>query len=343
MNALEKIIHSQIAQHGPMDVGQFMAMALSHPEHGYYVCRDPIGGDGDFVTSPEVSQMFGEVLGAWAAHSWMQMGMPSEFILLECGPGRGTLMADMLRGCAGVNGFLDAAQVHLIEVSAQLKARQAQVLTDYEPQWHARLDDVPSDLPIIIIANEFLDALPFRQLVYLDGTWHERMVGVKGDALVFTTRPSPQALWPQFGTPKVGDIYEFSAPRLNFMEAVCSRLKEGTGAALFIDYGHGKSAFGDTFQAVKGHAFSDVLNNAGEADLTSHVDFEPLYDVVKAQDCIAQPLMEQGDFLKMLGIEARAAYLREKGGASVIQDLYRLTEAGEMGAMFKVMDIRYGF
>jgi len=343
MNDLETIIHAQIAQHGPMDVGQFMAMALSHPKHGYYVSRDPIGWSGDFITAPEVSQMFGEVLGAWAAHSWMQMGSPSEFVLLECGPGRGTLMADMLRASAGVDVFIDAARVHLVEVSPALKAKQAEVLDVYNPQWHDDLNTVPANLPIIVIANEFLDALPFRQLIYLDGDWHERMIGVDGDSLRFTTRPAPQVLWPQFGKPRAGDIYEFSAPRLNFVEAVCARMKEREGAALFIDYGHGGSAFGNTLQAVKDHAFCGVLDHVGNADLTSHVDFEPLYDVVKAQDCIAQPLMEQGDFLTMLGIEARAAYLVNKGGEDIDKDLHRLIAADQMGAMFKVMDVRYGF
>ncbi|NCT41144.1 MAG: SAM-dependent methyltransferase [Alphaproteobacteria bacterium] len=343
MNSLETIIHNQIMQHGPMDIGQFMAMALSHPKHGYYVSRDPIGSAGDFVTAPEISQMFGEVVGAWAAHSWVQMGAPEAFVLLECGPGRGTLMADVMRACAGIDGFCDAAQVHLIEVSPELRAKQGEVLAGYDPIWHDGLGGVSDDLPILVIANEFMDALPFRQLIYLDGAWHERVVSVKEDALVFTTRPAPEVLWPQFGSPHFGGIYEFSAPRLNFVDAVCARLKAHHGAALLIDYGHASSAFGDTFQAVKGHEFADVLSNVGDVDLTSHVDFEPLYEVAKTQGCIAQPLMEQGDFLRIMGIEARAAYLAQKGAKGIEADLMRLIDVGEMGALFKVMDVRYGF
>jgi len=343
MNSLEKIIHNQIAQHGPMDVGQFVALALGHPAHGYYMKQDPLGRSGDFVTAPEVSQMFGEVIGAWAAHSWMQMGSPSEFILLECGPGRGTLMADMMRATNGLPAFHEACHLHLLEMSPALKVKQGEVLADFNPQWHDSLESVPDDMPIIVIANEFLDALPFRSLVYLDGAWFERVVDVSNGALVFGTRPCPQALWPQFGEPRVGDIYEFSSPRVSMIEALCGRMKEHGGAGLFIDYGHAKSAFGDTFQAIKGHRYSDPLFDVGSADLTSHVNFELLYHVAEGVGCIAQPLMEQGDFLKMMGIEARAAYLKDKGADTIEKDLHRLIDRGEMGSLFKVMDVRYGY
>jgi NADH dehydrogenase [ubiquinone] 1 alpha subcomplex assembly factor 7 len=343
MNSLEKVILSQIEQHGPMEIGQFMSLALGHPEYGYYMKQDPFGRSGDFVTAPEVSQMFGEVLGAWTAHSWMQMGSPDSFVLLECGPGRGTLMADVMRATKNVPVFHDACQLHLLEMSPVLRDVQGKTLADYTPQWHNVLDEVPQGLPIIVLANEFLDALPFRQLVYLEGAWHERVVGVLGDQLAFVTKPCPKALWPQFGAPQADDVFEFSTARISFVEQLCQRMKADQGAALFIDYGHGKSAFGDTFQAMKGHEYVSVLEDVGNADLTSHVDFEPLLTLAAAQDVKAEPLMEQGAFLKMLGIEARATYLRDKGAENIEKDLHRLIDPDEMGSLFKVMDMRYGF
>jgi SAM-dependent MidA family methyltransferase len=346
MNPLDKLIQQQIAQHGAMDVGQFMAMALGHPEHGYYMKQDPFGRSGDFVTAPEVSQMFGEILGDWAAHSWMQMGTPSECILLECGPGRGTLMADMMRATRNVPGFHEACSVHLLEMSPALKAKQAERLGAYEPQWHDNLQSLPEGVPIITVANEFLDALPFRQLIY-SGGWQERVIDVQDDAFVFSTRPCPKVLWPQFGKPKEGDMYEFSMPRRSFIEQLSARMVETNGAAIFIDYGHGRSAFGDTFQAIKGHEYADVLDNVGDADLTSHVDFEPLYAIAEKVGVHFQPMMEQGAFLKALGIDARAAYLsgkaNEEQGMKIEKDLHRLTDRDEMGSVFKVMDLRYGF
>lgn len=343
MNSLEAIIHQQIANHGPMDVGQFMGIALGHPAYGYYMKQDPIGRAGDFVTAPEVSQMFGEILGAWAAHSWIQMGSPESFILLECGPGRGTLMVDMMRASRNVPGFHDACHVHLLETSPVLKAKQAEALADYAPQWHTALDDVPEGLPILVIANEFLDALPFRQLVYIENAWYERVINADRDVLAFSTKPCPKALWPKFGEPKAGDVYEFSSVRVSMIEALCRRMKANGGAGLMIDYGHGKSAFGDTFQAIKGHEYADLLKDVGDVDLTSHVDFEPLQMLAQAQGCDVQPLIEQGDFLRTLGIGARATYLMDKGSATAEKDLHRLTDVDEMGSLFKVMDVRYGF
>ncbi|MFK7839080.1 MAG: class I SAM-dependent methyltransferase [Bdellovibrionales bacterium] len=343
MSALEDIIKRQIFENGPIDISQFMALALSHPEHGYYVCRDPIGRKGDFVTAPEISQMFGEIIGAWAAHSWMQMGRPEAFGLVECGPGRGALMADVLRACSNVEGFVEAADIHLIEINKALRSKQAMELDGYQPQWHSDFGSIPSDIPIIVIANEFLDALPFRQLVFMDGSWKERVVGVQDDVFVFMSRPVPLVLLPKFGQPKEGDVYEFSSARINFVEMICSYLESQKGVAIFIDYGHGRSEFGDTFQAVKRHECVDVLSNVGQADLTSHVDFDVLYDSVEKSKCVAQPLITQGDFLKALGIEVRAEYLKVKGAKTVEGDLHRLISEDEMGAVFKVMDVRYGF
>ena len=343
MNVLEQLMATHIAQHGPLDVGQFMSFALSHPEHGYYMKADPFGRGGDFVTAPEVSQMFGEVLGAWSAFQWEAMGRPDDFVLLECGPGRGILMADMLRATQAVQGFYDAAQITLMEISPVLKKEQGDVLTDYQPRWIESLQELPSEVPVIAIGNEFLDALPFRQLEYKQGRWVERVIGFQDDAFTFIHRDAPKAFWPDFGAPHNGDIYEFSSARLGFISQLCERIKETKGAGLFIDYGHGKSGFGDTFQAVKQHGYADILSDVGDVDLTSHVDFEPLLSAVTDVGGIVQPLLDQGDFLRMMGIEARVNYLKSKGAQDIDQDLARLVADDQMGTLFKVMDFRYGY
>ena len=342
---LESIIKSHIQQYGPMDIGAFMTLALGHAEHGYYMKQDPLGAAGDFVTAPEVSQMFGEMIGAWAAQTWMQMGAPARFILLECGPGRGTLMADALRATKNVAGFHDALAVHLLETSPILRDRQAEALNGYAVEWHESLEGVPEDYPIIVIANEFFDALPLRQLFYQNGAWHERVIGIENDALVFGLRAVPQTLWPSFGAPKEGDIYEFSPARESIMQALVQRIKAHGGAGLFIDYGHTKSAFGDTFQAVYRHEYADVLAHVGDADLTSHVDFEALCGGARNVGLQVERVVEQGAFLSALGIDVRAQALARAApekADNLQKDLHRLVNSDEMGSLFKVMGVRYG-
>ncbi len=316
---LEDIIKEKIRENGPMSVGAFMELVLGHPEHGYYMKQDPLGQAGDFVTAPEVSQLFGEMIGVWAADIWMQMGRPEKFTLLECGPGRGTLMADMLRATKKVQGFHDAACVHLLEVSPALKEKQAEALGGIEVRWHEELESVPDDCPIIVIGNEFLDALPFQQFV----GEQERMIALEGEALVFTHD---------------GEIVEKSPARCKFVWDVCARLKAQQGAALFIDYGYLKSAAGDTFQAVKGHEYVDVLSDIGNADLTSHVDFEALACGVDVNVCGP---VTQGAFLRNLGIETRASMLKQKASEqqaeTVEKGLHRLIDSDQMGALFKVI------
>lgn len=353
MSALEDIIKSQIAQNGPMDMGAFMGLALGHPEHGYYNTRDPFGVDGDFVTAPEISQMFGELVGVWVADCWMRLGSPARFVLLEAGPGRGTLMADALRATRKVDGFHEAAEVHLLEMSPVLKAVQARALDGVDVAgrviWHESLESVPQDVPMIVIANEFFDALAVRQLIYQGGGWHERVVGIEGDALVFGLRACPMALWPQFGKPREGDVFEFSPARENFMIALAARVKSQNGAGLVIDYGHMRSGFGDTVQGVSKHKFEDVLNHIGGIDITSHVDFEVLGDVCESQG-VSYSWATQGEFLRSIGIEMRAAALKQTGKQAggeameeaIEKDLQRLVGADQMGELFKVMGVYHG-
>lgn len=330
-------MRQHITQHGPMDVGTFMSLALGHPQHGYYMKQDPFGAAGDFTTAPEISQMFGEMVGAWMADIWIQMGSPDDFILLECGPGRGTLMRDMMRATAAAKGFHEACNIHLLEMSPVLKDAQDEALKDYGVIWHDTLESVPAHKPLIVIGNEFLDALPFRQLMWGDGQWHERVIGLEGEQLTFGLRAaSPDLVAHAPVMANDGDIYEVAPVRQNFVHQVSQRLEAQGGAALFIDYGHMKSGIGDTFQALYKHEYVDVLSHIGDADLTAHVDFESLMEEAHAIGAV-----EQGIFLKRLGIEHRAQMLSQKASAQQAKDiqsaLHRLTHPDEMGTLFKVI------
>ncbi len=333
--SFEDYLKREISHNGPMDVGTFMGLAVGH----YYNSRDPLGAAGDFTTAPEISQMFGEMLGAWAADCWMKMGQPSPFLLVECGPGRGTLMADALRATAKVPGFHDAAEVTLIEMSDTLKAKQRQALDGYEVQWCGGLAELPDEMPMILLANEFLDALPVRQLEYRGGKWQERVVGLDGqDALQFGLVPADaamMALAPKGG--KDGDVAEIAPVRDAFVRDVCAREQS---VALFIDYGYAEG-HGDTLQAMRAHKFVPVLAGVGDADLTAHVDFAALARA--AQGAQVYGPAGQGEFLQRLGIAQRAAMLRQRANAAQAEDidkgLARLTAPAEMGELFKVMAV----
>lgn len=344
---LEGIIIQHIKDNGAMSIGDYMAMALGHPEHGYYMTRDPFGAEGDFTTAPEISQLFGEMIGVWVADVWQQMGAPSEFTLLECGPGRGTLMADILRATRHVPGFGEAAQVFLMEVSPVLKEMQGWRLKDYAPTWIETVDEIPQGKPLIVIGNEFLDALPFLQFQKGVDGWEERIVDVKDGQLCFGTREADGEMLElipfHIREKSAGSIFEFAPNRIGFLSAVSKVFEKNGGAGLFIDYGHKKAAVGDTFQAVKKHESVDVLSHIGEADLTSHVDFEMLVRGVKV--AVHGPV-QQGQFLKALGIDLRATALLKHANEGQAQDmqkaLYRLTSPGEMGELFKVIGLSSG-
>lgn len=349
-NPLEEFLIKQIGLHGPMSIDQFMSVALGHPEYGYYMKQDPLGRGGDFITAPEVSQMFGEMLGAWVADVWVQMGSPEKFTFLECGPGRGTLMADMMRAAKGVPGFHEACAVHLLETSLALKEKQAQSLKDYAPAWHDTLESVPDDVPVICVGNEFLDALPVRQFEKTEDGWCERVIAHEDGAFVFARRAQQEnpVLIPERARKKArpGDVCEVGAAAASFMQNLCALLKATSGAALFVDYGHEKSAPGDTLQAVHRHEYCDVLEHIGDADLTAHVDFDVLADICFDSQMNVQGPVEQARFLKALGIVQRAEKLSAAADARQKADiglaLQRLTDADQMGSLFKVMGISYG-
>ena len=343
MTPLGREIRDRIAADGPITLERYMALALGHPRFGYYMTRDPLGVSGDFTTSPEISQMFGELIGLWAAETWSIMGRPDGLRLVELGPGRGTLMADALRALRVLPAFRDAATVHLVETSPPLRAAQARTLegSGAEVSWHACLDEVPAG-PALVIANEFFDALPIRQLVQTDTGWHERVVGLGPDgALVLGLAPDPDGRITNPG--RTGDILEINEAGLAIAHALAGRLVAEGGAALVIDYGHLASAPGDTLQAVRRHGFADPLADPGEADLTAHVDFAALARAVREAGAAVHGPATQRDFLRSLGIDARAARLRhgaspEQAGA-VEAALHRLTggEPGQMGELFKVV------
>lgn len=334
--SLQDLLLARIAATGPMTVADYMADCLLHPVHGYYTTRDPLGAAGDFTTAPEISQMFGEMLGLCLAQSWVDQGRPAPFALVELGPGRGTLMADVLRVARAVPGFTDAAQVHLVEASAPLRAAQARALAGHAPKWHDHIDTLP-DLPTFLLANEFLDALPIRQHVRDGAAWRERLVTDLGGTLTF-------ALGPPMPVPELahidapdGTLVERCPALPGIIASIADRVAKG-GAALFIDYGHWRSQ-GDTLQALRNHTPENPLAHPGEADLTAHVDFEA---IARAADPARLSVMtRQGVFLERLGITPRAQTLaRSLSGPALdahIAAHRRLTHPSEMGDLFKVI------
>jgi SAM-dependent MidA family methyltransferase len=345
---LEAVIRRRIAVSGPMPVAQYMTLCLTDPQHGYYATRDPFGAQGDFVTAPEVSQMFGELIGLWAAATWKLMGSPENVRLVELGPGRGTMLADALRAVQIVPDFRKALVLHLVEISPVLRARQQLALdaTGVPMYWHAALEEVP-DGPVIILANEFIDALPVHQAVMCVDGWHERMVKLADNGgLQFSHSRDPIPLFEQMLPPRlrnapIGAIFEWRADRIAL--EIGRRVVRSPGAALVIDYGHVQSAAGDTFQAVAKQARANPLQSPGMIDLTAHVDFQALANAAESLGARVHGPIEQGQFLRRLGIESRADGLRKASSPGQVGDidsaLKRLTSeaATGMGRLFKAI------
>jgi NADH dehydrogenase [ubiquinone] 1 alpha subcomplex assembly factor 7 len=345
LSEIKRLIRST----GPMPVWRYMELCLMHPRHGYYLSRDPLGREGDFTTAPEVSQMFGELLGLWAASVWKVMGSPPLLRLIEIGPGRGTMMVDALRALRVLPPLHQALSVHLVEVNPLLREKQRQALSALrEISWHDTIDDVP-DGPSIILANEYFDVLPIHQMVKRETGWHERTVELDNNAnLVFGADSDPvphfEALLPPLvRAAPAGAVFEWR-PDAEIMKIAC-RVRDQDGAALIIDYGHARSDAGDTFQAIARHSYTDPLKNPGQADLTAHVDFEALARAAESIGAAVHGPVAQGDFLRRLGIETRAASLMAKASPEVCEDIAgamrRLVEGGTggMGEIFKVMAI----
>jgi SAM-dependent MidA family methyltransferase len=339
MTALADLLLRRIRLSGPLTIADYMADCLLHPDHGYYTTRPPFGAEGDFITGPEISQMFGELLGLCLAQAWQDQGAPAAFALAELGPGRGTLMADVLRATRHVPGFHAAARVVLIEASPALRARQQATLTPHPVQWADSIDALPG-APLFLLANEFFDALPIRQFQRHTDGWQERLVGERDGGLAFglscATRMA--ALEHRLADTVPGDIVETCAPAQAIVADIAQRIDRFGGAALLIDYGDWHSR-GDTLQALRRHAFADPLADPGEADLTAHVDFEALAQA--AAPCTATGPVPQGVLLERLGITARAqALARRMTGAALTAHIgahRRLTHPEEMGKLFKAL------
>lgn len=346
MTPLEARIRAEIRQNGPVSVERYMTLCLFDPDLGYYTNREPFGAAGDFTTAPEISQMFGEMLAAWWVSARQAMGLP-DLALAEIGPGRGTLMRDMLRTISKLDkGALPDA--HLVETSPRLTLVQQENLKGLDAgiSWHASPETLPA-WPLGIVANELFDAVPAAQYVKTGQGWLERSVRIGGaDQLEFGVgmqRLDESALPSGHAAQPPGQIVEHAPERMHLLRTLARRLKVQGGFALFIDYGNADSGFGDTLQAVKRQKYAGVFDDPGEADLTIHVDFASLAAVARAEGLAVHEIMNQGDFLKACGIEARAQRLKsgvDAAAADLIDSaLRRLTDNSQMGSLFKVLCI----
>ena len=345
LSEIKKLIKSS----GPIPVWRYMELCLMHPSYGYYLSRDPLGREGDFITAPEVSQMFGELLGLWTASVWKAIGSPPLLRLIEMGPGRGTMMADALRALRVLPPLYQALSIHLVEVNPVLRDKQKAALSgSLNITWHDTIDDVP-DGPSVIFANEYFDVLPIHQAVKSENGWHERTVELDDSGkLAFGAASDPiprfEVLLPAWvRAAPVGAVFEWR-PDAEIMK-IASRVRDQEGAALIIDYGHLRSDAGDTFQAISRHSFTDPLKDPGQADVTAHVDFQALVRAAEDLGAGVHGPVPQGDFLKRLGIETRAISLMSKANHIVADDvssaLKRLIGGGRggMGQLFKVLGI----
>ena len=346
----------RIAVQGPLTVAEYMAEVLGHPRFGVYACRDPIGAAGDFTTAPEISQMVGELVGLWCAVVWRSMGEPDPVRLVELGPGRGTLMADALRAAREVPAFRAAVRLHLVETSARLRTGQRRVLAECglqrEPAWHESFAGVPGG-PLVVVANEFFDALPIRQFQRTRTGWCERLVGTDAGRLQFVLAPSPPIpsippippIPPNLRGAPIGSVVEARPAAAGIAHDLGRRVSRFGGAALIVDYGHAESAVGDTLQAVRRHRYHDPLDAPGTADLTAHVDFQALARAAADGGARTWGPVPQGRFLEGLGIGARAGALSGDATPGQAADIRaarrRLVDPAEMGTLFKVLAVAH--
>jgi NADH dehydrogenase [ubiquinone] 1 alpha subcomplex assembly factor 7 len=349
MTPLEDLIREMIVENGPMSLETYMSFALGHPVHGYYASKMPLGESGDFITAPEISQIFGELIGLWCVAVWRAMGEPKPLLLVELGPGRGSLMADALRAARIAPDFLGAIDLNLVETSEVLQRSQRVALNDspVAARWHRTAEDLPSG-PAIIVANEFFDCLPVRHFVRGPDGWHERLVGLDGEerlcfGLALDAEPGLAAP----GEP--GQVIEAGLAGARLMTRLAARIAAEGGALLVIDYGYDTSGRGETLQAVKRHRFADPLRDPGEADLTTHVDFCGLSRAARAAGAEAHGPVPQGEWLARLGIHERAAKLRRHAGVdqrvAIDAAVRRLAGGGDspgatdMARLFKVLAV----
>ena len=342
MQLLDRI-KRQIAEDGPLTIASYMAICLGDTKSGYYTTSKPFGRKGDFITAPEISQMFGELIGVWCVAMWRNIGAPKRFNLVEMGPGRGTLMADLLRAAAMDQGFMDGVQIRLLEISERLRKEQKRTLLEHldKVAWVDTPEEI-DEAPTLFVANEFLDAVPFHQYVKSGDAWQERMVALQDGELTFMAGAGlcdPAVLPLDAAQQSVGMIFETAPAREGVVARIASHINLFSGAALLIDYGNLQSGFGDTFQAVSAHEFADPLQKSGHVDLTSHVDFSAFEDVAKGD--VQAAMTTQGEFLLNMGLLERAGMLgHNKSPAEQItlqSAAERLAGPKAMGEIFKVM------
>jgi len=348
MSPLGELLARRIRIAGPITVAEYMAEALGHPQYGYYKQGDPFGLAGDFITAPEISQMFGELLGAWCATTWQAIGRPA-VRLVELGPGRGTLMADALRGTRNVPGFHAAVDLHMVETSPYLRGRQAETLRQAAPAivpyWHDTFDQVP-DGPLLLVTNELFDALPIHQFEFQGGRWLERVIDVDGSGgLAFALRP-PGAAFALMAPPqpaRQGLVVETCPAGIALAAAIGRRVAAHGGAALIVDYGHDGTGSGDSLQAVRRHRKHGVLTEPGTADLAAHVDFGALARAAREAGAAVYGPIAQNTLLERLGIKLRAAMLERNATPAQAADIRTATERllhlEQMGTLFKALAI----
>jgi SAM-dependent MidA family methyltransferase len=356
MSKLKARLADQIKANGPLSLAAYMNAALSDPKEGYYMRRAPFGapsaGGGDFTTAPEISQMFGELIGAWCVDLWARSGAPKPVNLVELGPGRGTLMADICRTASRHSDFTKNLNVHFVETSPTLRAEQKQRVA--QASWHDSLATVPDDALTLVIANEFFDALPITQHARTKTGWQEITVTLENSAsedsaLAYARAPEEEnpfsavqaALLPDAAP---DEIIEASPVREYVMQDLCGHLSRAGGAALIIDYGYARAAAGDSFQAMNHHEFVDPLASPGEADLTAHVNFAVLSQLAVEMGLQSHPITQQGDFLRSLGLDQRAAQLAKASPEAVgkiMSERDRLAAPDQMGHLFKVLGVRH--
>lgn len=350
------MIKTEIKKFGPMSIERYWTLCQYHNDYGYYTTHNPIGSSGDFITSPEISQLFGEMIGIWAMDQWVKMGKPSQINLVELGPGHGTLMSDLLHIGRVLPEFLSALHIHMIEISPCLKKIQQNLLLNKtnlcrDVTWHQNLSNLPENGPLIIIGNEFFDSIPIRQYIWQGSAWRERLIDTDGENFHFVcseqnTGACPEDLLFQRSpkresSPAEGDILEISALRDSLFDQLVFKLKNQRGSAIFIDYGYTKTTVGDSLQAIHKHEFSNVLDYQGVSDITSHVNFEKLY--LKAKNYkLDSTVCFQRDFLISMGIELQAKNIISNAPSEVdnIENaLTRLLSVNQMGKLFKVLTV----
>ncbi len=349
---LDRKLRETIRRTGPVGVDAFMRLALQDPEHGYYRRSDAIGVGGDFVTAPEISQMFGELICMWIADCWQRAGRPRPMQIVELGPGRGTLMSDVLRSARAVAGFREALRPALVETNRTLAARQRELLGQDGIRWASSLEEVPSG-PAFWIANEFLDAMPIRQFVRMPDSWRERRVGMDdAERLTWVAGAPvelPAPLSSSLSDAPEGRVAEWSDETDATVRRIARRVAESGGAGLFVDYGYEEPELagalgGDTLQAVRAHRFAPVLDAVGEADLSAHVNFSALARAAGEEGVSVGPVTSQGQFLESIGARLRAASL-SRGKPRRVREaieaaLERLVGNDGMGRLFRVLAIR---